>query len=153
MQRVWGVCLLFKLRASQKVGRHLKVMLVPYMVKMGCFCDFLLKVSKKRGVRLLYHYQLAVRFKCYVDFLLSAYRHQGTEVSFLKTPWKRLAISVYLLDNRPFFMFPLYLGVHTFHHTRSKFIARPILVLNSTERFIILLARYKYVAISYLLWT
>ena len=58
---MWGVHLLFKLRASQDVGGHLKDIFVPYMVKMGCFLSFLLKVSNKRGVYPLYRHRMCAK--------------------------------------------------------------------------------------------
>ena len=54
---MWSVCLLFKLRASQKIGGHLKVNFVPYMVKMDWFLSFFAQSQKKRGVPLLCHHQ------------------------------------------------------------------------------------------------
>ena len=44
---MWVVCLLFKLKASQKVGGHLKVIFMPYMVKMGCFLWFFAQSQQK----------------------------------------------------------------------------------------------------------
>ena len=67
---------------------------------------------------------------CYVAFLLSVERHQENSVSFLKAPRKRLAALLYLLDDRPPSLFPLYSGVYIFHYARSKLMARPIPVFS-----------------------
>ena len=55
-------------------------------------------------------------------------------VSFLKTPRKRLAVLLYLLDGRSPSLFPLYLGVYIFHEDHKPvYIGIKILVLPPTQ--------------------
>ena len=85
-------------------------------------------------------------------FSIEPLKYQKTSVSSLKTLLKHLAVLLYLLDDRPPSMFPLYLGVNIFHYATPKVMARSIPVLNLSEKSISPSSRYISFAIFYLLW-
>ena len=59
-------------------------------------------------------------------FSIEPLKYQKTSVSSLKTLLKHLVALLYLLDDKPPSMFPLYLGVCIFHYTRPKLMALKI---------------------------
>ena len=66
---MWCIRLFFKLRASQKVDGHLKVIFVPYKVKMGCLLWFFAQIQQRKEV--CTHY-IIIRFTPHVEVLFSS---------------------------------------------------------------------------------